>query len=264
MKLNTTELAALISGALLMTPVMADGERRATLQGPGGGSPGAEAWYMQTVVVVEDGESIVFDDRSGVFGRIPGASELRDSHDVPAFASVANSGGAVVFVKSEAAWGEDAGQYLSDYKPAGSDKQTWTFTVASNRPSAEVTLFWESFQVITQDSNGGWLTHEDNDNPTVAQLSLIDLATGERVPASNKKGKMKTYSFNMAGDSERHFRWVQGKVGRDDRMLGDLPGISERGVSGSSGMTSAADSASAAKSKDAPGLADTPPAIRRQ
>jgi len=188
-------------------------------------SPKAASWYMKTVAVVQDGEEVFFDDRSGVFGRIPGADVGPDRHDVRAFSSVAGSPAAIVFAKSAADWGADAGEYLSDYRPPGNDKQVWTFTVTSSRTNADVTLYWESFFVISPASNGGWNTVEDNDNHTVAKLSLLDLATGERIPASNKKGLMKSHTFNMNGATKRYFRWVQGRVSKEDMSLAGVSSL---------------------------------------
>lgn len=244
-------LAALIAAAVTAPGVALAGKPNA--------EPGAEAWYLKTVVTIEDGEDVFFDDRSGVFGRLPGAQEGRDPHDAPVWASVASSPAAVVFLRDEADWGEDAGEYLSDYRPAGDDKQTWTFTVVSSRPDAVATLTWDTFFVITE-ANGSWLTTPDNDNPTVAELSLIDLETGDKIPAASRSGQMKSYSFNMNGASERHFRWVQGKVSKDDRSLASAATLQSLNTSRAADVQAGAVAAPAAAKR---GLAESPPAIDR-
>lgn len=172
-------------------------------------------WYLQTIVLVEDGSDVFVDDRSGVIGRLEGAAEGKDVHDVRAYENVSGSPGAIVFTRGDE-WGEAAGQYLSDYRPSGASKQVWTFVVSSTRPDATVTLAWEGLYEIEPAPDGGYETRLNNGSKVLRRLSLVDLETGEIIPAADKKGMVGTYTFAMNGATERHFRWVQGDVDFED------------------------------------------------
>lgn len=192
-------------------------------QDKGGGKPGAGAmskdWFLQTLVLVEEyGEMKALDDRSGVIGRLEGALDGKDIHDIKAFAAVNGSPGAVVITHG-AEWGEEAGQYLSDYRAPGADRQVWTLAVTSNLPNATVTLYWEGLNEIEPNPEGGFDWVLNNRSSTLKSLSLVDLETGEITSALGKKGVLNSYSFQMNGAGERLFRWVQGEVLPEDLAL---------------------------------------------
>jgi len=170
--------------------------------------PKAETWYLQTVATTANG---LKDDRSGVIGRIPEGADGKDKHDIPAFASVNGAPIAVISVRGEE-WGEDAGEYLSDYRAPGKGRAAWNFVVTSNDPTAQVTLSWEGLYLIEERPEGGFDTRLANDNRTLRSLRLIDLDKGRVVRRGIKRnGQIKPYTFRMDGQNERHFRWVAGK-----------------------------------------------------
>ena len=173
-----------------------------------------QTWYLQTIATNSSG---AVDDRSGVIGHIPEGAAGFDKHDVPAFSSVSGAPVAVIFHQGEA-WGEHAGEYLSDYRAPGITREVWDFTVTTSNPDDTVTLSWDGLHVITQngvpgcDSGAGFGIHLEQQNAGLLELRLIDLSLGQVVTtAANTDGTLASYTFNMAGVNERHFRWISGE-----------------------------------------------------
>ncbi len=194
-----------------------------------------DSWYLQTVVTTEAG---AIDERSGVIGRISGGRTGKDVHDIPAFASVNGAPVAVISLRG-AEWGDDAGEYLSDYRAPGQSAASWDLVVTSSDPQAEVTLSWDGLYAISGSQSRGFETRLSNNSKTLRSLRLIDLQRGKVVRRGSKKdGSIKSYTFNMGGENERHFRWVQGKPTDDDFLaspvrldtLSPLPVIDEQSL----------------------------------
>ena len=177
-------------------------------------------WYMKMIVQAEQGSKLVMDDRSGVFGRLPGAKNFADKHDVPALLNVDRTPAAVVFMKEGSQWDVE-GPYLSDYRPAGANRKVWDFTVYSDMPNADVTLAWEGLYQISG-KDGDFKSVLKPKDKILNKLSLIDLETGDIYPAISK-GKLQSVSFNMNGASYRNFRWVQNDISEDDLVLNPAP-----------------------------------------
>jgi hypothetical protein len=181
-------------------------------------------WFLQTLLVVDNGSELVGDTRSGVIGRLDSADEGPDLHDIPVFANVNGSRGAVVITHG-AQWGDKAGQYLSDYRSSGADKQVWDLAVTSCLDNASVTLYWEGLYQITPRADGGYDWQLNNASSTLKSLRLVDLETGEVIPAIGKKGELNSYTFDMNGAGERLFRWVQGNVGKAELGVGSATSL---------------------------------------
>ncbi len=184
----------------------------------------AKSWYVKNMVVVRsDNTTIAYDDRSGVFGRMKGAAEGYDKHDHKAYQSVAGSRAAIVFNQDEEAFGDEAGQYISDYRPDGNKRQVWTFTVTTTVPNAAVEIYWDGLYRITTHSDGSFSTELDNADRTAGNLRLIDLAKGRVVARLvRSKWRVQSYKFTMEpGETERHFRWVLGRPYRKDKVLAE-------------------------------------------
>jgi hypothetical protein len=164
-------------------------------------------------------DSGALDNGSGVIGRIPQGQEGFDIHDIRAYASVAKAPVAVIAVKGED-WGDKAGEYFSDYRAPGKSRQVWDFTVVSKNPNADITLFWNGLNVITQNDKGSFETQLDNQNRVLWDLHLIDLETGQIATRGvTKSGELPTYTFNMNGVKERAFRWVNKEPEAEDFSL---------------------------------------------
>jgi hypothetical protein len=166
-----------------------------------------KTWYLQTVATNSSG---AMDDRSGVIGHISEGAAGYDKHDIPAFASVSGAPVAVIFHQDDS-WGEHAGEYLSDYRAPGKTKQVWDFTVTASNPDDTVTLSWDGLHIITQHGAAGFATRLDRQNNGLRILRLIDLSLGRiATRAANNDGSLATYTFQMGGVHERHFRWISG------------------------------------------------------
>ena len=181
-------------------------------------APKAQEWYVKMVAIVENAVEadleVFYDDRSGVFGRIEGSQEDFDRHDLPAFVNLSGAKIAIVF---DVQGSEEHTQFVSDYREKGKKRETWTFRVYSNRPDGTVTLAWEgAYLILTK--NDQYITELDPDNKVLKKLSLVDLETGEVIPALSN-GRMNSVTFDMNGAKYRNFRWVQNKVKKRDRIL---------------------------------------------
>lgn len=205
------------SGLLLLALLLAVGAQAAP-RNPGGKDSTSSDWFLQTLLLAENDSVMVRDDRSGVIGRLQDALPGKDQHDLPTFVSVNGSKGAVVLTQG-AEWGDDAGQYLSDYRPSGTDRQVWNLAVTSNLPNATITLYWDGLNEISADAQGVYNWRLNNSSSVLKTLRLVDLETGVVTPALGKKGVINSYTFEMNGAGERLFRWVQGEVLPEDLVL---------------------------------------------
>lgn len=178
-----------------------------------------EQWYMKMTAVVEDGEQIFYDDRSGIFGRLEGAKKNLDRHDIPVFARVNDpeqpASIAIVFETDQEGEDKAGRHYLSNYKAIGDKRQVWDFTIYSGKYGGDVTLYWNGVYTISGEFPDFISIHEPG-NPLLGELSLVDRETGEVIPATTASGGMNIFEFNMAGKPARYFRWVQGKLNSSD------------------------------------------------
>ena len=176
-------------------------------------SPAPDQWYIKMLALVEQGEQVFIDDRSGIFGRMSDAEFGLDRHDIPTFGDASGYPLAIVFSLPEA----QGSQFVSNYQEAGTRRTSWDFTIFSSLPTGQVTLAWEGVYIITGEP-GARQTALDPNNALFKKLSLVDLETGQVVAVGGKKG-VDQYTFNMDGKAARNFRWVQGKVKKSDLVL---------------------------------------------
>ncbi len=172
----------------------------------------APQWYMKMTAVVEDGETFFYDDRSGVFGRLSGAGNGEDKHDIPAFSDLTGLPVAIVFDKDSRWWSKQ--QYLSSYTNQGKGRKTWDFTIHSRYPNGQITLVWDGLNVVTG-ADGDFRTSFNQNDEVLERLTLIDRETGQQI-AAKSGNSLNSYEFNMNGQTERKFRWVQNRVRRSD------------------------------------------------
>lgn len=203
----------LIASAVLLTALAA----------PASAGGLAKQWYMKMTLLVENGDNLVYDDRSGVFGRLKGARWDADRRDIPAFSNASRSPGAIVF---DVPNHETATQFLSNYKPRGKNRQVWDFTVYSANPNGTptggtATLVWEGlYEIAIQ--QGEFVTTEDTTDKVLNRLRLVDRETGQVIRA-RKNGELQSYTFDFGDKASRNFRWVQGRPTAEDRQLAPAP-----------------------------------------
>ncbi|TGD73103.1 hypothetical protein E4634_12545 [Mangrovimicrobium sediminis] len=175
----------------------------------------AAQWYVRAEVSVRDplDGSVSRADNAAVFGVLAASSDTYDRHDIPAYASTAGARIAGVFVHDD--WSEHAGEYHSDYRSGPTRRAAWPFTVNSSVNGAVVTVSWDGLYEVTTAPEGSASSYEarlDADSRTLRRLKLVDLTTGEIIPAY-RKGGLNTYSFTLAdGERSRQLLWVLGAV----------------------------------------------------
>ena len=185
-------------------------------------SPPPLEWYVKTTVeLLHPGSGLLIrDTRSGIFGQLVASNPGWDPHDIPAFGDTQFADAAVVFIHGKD-WGDRAGEYLSDYRSAGTKADDWEFTVHSALAPGEVTLRWEGlFQVKSTEVDGlvSFTKVRVDEHDLLKDLHLVDLTTGQVIDVFIKaKGKkpaqwIRSYSFHMGGATRRDFRWVLGDV----------------------------------------------------
>ena len=175
-------------------------------------------WYMRTVAKATAGDGTVyFHKTAGVMGELKESEDGKDKHDINAFGSPALS---VHFVQE--AWGEDNGDYFSDYRAYSGkeEREVWTIQVRNNTASADLTnaplkLTLEGPYTIYKEEDEGRIRYieELSTDPGMKQrMTLIDL------------DHQKEYSYDalqnmrlaMDGLEVRTFRWVLGPVEPSD------------------------------------------------
>ena len=185
----------------------------------------ATEWYVKTTVsLVAPGDGRVYQDtRSGVFGQLAGSELAHDRHDIPAWASTSGSPAALVFVQG-ADWGEQAGEYLSDYHPPGAGEDFWTFTVRSSLGSPTVTLSWDGLFTLQPTPLGTYTQTFEPAHLLFKKLQLVDLEDGTVIKPSSPGYQKKygnRYTFDMSGQANRQFRWVLGELRPEHFTLDD-------------------------------------------
>ena len=197
---------------LLLSTVLA-ASSAATLFAKDNSAP-SDQWYVSVLVNVQDpatGQDHVADNPA-VFGKLTESEDGRDRHDIRPFRSVVRARASAAFVHDE--WGDVSGQYLGDYRKAGSQTDTWVMTVFSSVPAGVLTLTWDGLYELTDNPEPygfPYLQEKRLDSRTLEDLSLIDLDTGEIIDAVTD-GELNSYTFVMDEETSRNFRWVLGPI----------------------------------------------------
>jgi len=142
---------------------------------------GKGEWYVRLIAT-----SDTLRDQGNVLGQLKDSKRGYDIHDLKELSPFATPYLTIVFPHPN--WGENAGDYASDFHNIRRRWDRWVFEVRSDDPNREVTLSW-------------------NGQANMKRMKLIDVATRTRVKAI-KKGKIQTYTFNMNGQTTRTFKWV--------------------------------------------------------
>ncbi len=163
-----------------------------------------QEWYLRLTVEVP---SQNMKDRGNVLGHLYDSKITKDSHDLIEMAPFGDNYLTIVFPHPE--WGEDAGDYTSDYHhPDAYNADEWTFEVRSSAVNSDVKLYWEGLYVLSTSSDGKKLKKKEElvINTLLQRMWLEDAATGKRIEAV-VDNNMQSYTFNMNGSNVRTFRW---------------------------------------------------------
>jgi len=176
-------------------------------------------WYIATTVVAND--SAAKKQYQGVnpavLGKLAESNDGRDKHDIRPYVSLLSDKAAVLFNQPD--WGDDAGQYLADYRTADKEDTDWEMTVTSTVVSATITLKWSGLFDVTSIEAGGAVRYKQRlnlDSDILKNLHLVDLETQQVTDAISADGHLNTYSFTMgSAQTTRQFRWVMGELDAD-------------------------------------------------
>jgi len=139
-----------------------------------------EEWYVRLIV---EATAENLKDDGNVLGQLLDSSIGFDQHDLPEPAPFAPY---LTIVFTQPGWGDDAGDYTSDFHPVSRNNKMdrWPFVVISDDHERKVTLSWQGPEQILKNS------------------LLIDLDNNE-VIEPDKQGR---YTF-ITGSEFRNFEW---------------------------------------------------------
>jgi hypothetical protein len=152
--------------------------------------PDHPAWYVR---LIAEEPTQPMRDRNNVFGQLSAAAPGYDRHDLPKLAPFSPPSLSVVFPHPD--WGQNAGDYASDYRPnhatqsPGLPADRWHFEIRSDQSGYAVRLRWEGPPDILNRSE------------------LIDEDTGSRYPANDPAILQNGVPVAMTAPI-RHFTWV--------------------------------------------------------
>lgn len=142
---------------------------------------GEGEWYVRLTAMAGN-----LKDSSNLLGQLRDSRRGYDLHDLKELSPFATPYLTIVFPHPD--WGDNAGDYGTDFRGTRKHKNKWVFEVRSDDPNRDVTLSWSS--------------HAD-----MRGMSLLDTVTGTKVAALDSDQQ---YTFNMDGLTVREFKWLSG------------------------------------------------------
>lgn len=197
--IKLTSILALLAMMLLSTNAFAEKKDKNTVE---------QEWYLRLTAEVP---SQNMKDRGNVLGHLYDSTIIKDSNDLVEMAPFGDNYLTIVFPHPE--WGEDAGDYTSDYHhPDAYKADEWIFEVRSSAVNSDVKLYWEGLNVLSTTFDGQTLKRKEElvINTLLQRMWLEDITTGERIEAVIDN-TLQSYTFNMQGSDVRVFRWGLGE-----------------------------------------------------
>ena len=171
-------------------------------------------WYGKTQVTLNANGTIYSHTTAGVFGALKQSEEGKDQNDIKGYGPATFQ---VVFPQTE--WGEDNGDYFSNYKSFTEDlseKQVWTFQLkAAGSSNFPITITLDGLYDVTYLEDDERVLYKDkksNDTSRLDALHLVDVDNGK----SYTYAQLKTLDLYMDNLSTRTFRWVLGEPDASD------------------------------------------------
>ena len=188
-------------------------------------------WYMRTVVKATNNGKVYVHKTAGVMGELKESKDGKDRHDISAFGAPVLS---VVFVQTE--WGEDSGDYFSDYRTytGNENRQVWTIQVKNNTDKANLT---HAALELTLD--GPYTVYEEEQEGRTKYKEVLSKDTSKKdniilVDVDNHKeysyNELQNAQLSMDGLKTRTFRWVLGTTLEEDYEPLDVPSQSAQKV----------------------------------
>lgn len=165
----------------------------------------ATNWYIR--IVAEDAIRGMKTESSQL-GELE-VSDAVQTHTLKALSPFGGSYIDVVFVDPD---GVDTGEYKTNFHVHQEDTENrWQFTIKTDDANADIVLTWRGLYVLSpyvdDQSRQRYKEYRSVTNPLIKHMKLIDSSNGVEI-AAVVNGKVQTYSFNMAGQTERTFEWV--------------------------------------------------------
>ncbi len=183
----------------------------------------AAGWYMRTTVQATASDGKVYVHKTaGVFGALKDSEAGKDKHDINAFGKAALY---VVFPQTD--WGENNGDYFSDYRaynPNSTGRQVWTFQVKNNvvrdgqwnlidlRDATFTLALKGPFKVYKKKDGLGYDEVKDPNSALKNMIHLVDVDNDREY----SYGEFQNEHFSMENRAARTFRWVIGSVSSED------------------------------------------------
>lgn len=175
-------------------------------------------WYMRTKVYATTEEGKEYSHTTaGIFGKLKQSKWKKDQHDIPAFSSATFQ---VVFPHYN--WGEESGDYLSNYykwtKHGKNKRAVWTFQVknqsGADLSNAELRIVLEGAQNVRFTKKNGIVKYSEAQlNPAKKnRLTLVDVDNHQTYSVD----ELEYANLSMDGKHTRTFRWVMGRVKKRD------------------------------------------------
>ncbi len=161
----------------------------------------AKSWYVRLVAEAPERKLITYSTQLGMIDEANAAQEYSLSHYAP-FAPYVD----IKFVDPVELDSGDYKSYFKDY----SEEASWTFTVRSDDPNANIVLSWRGIYVaVPYDTDAGERRYKEyisRRNPILKYMQIVDESTGESTPVIIDH-ELQSIAFNMNGNTERTFRW---------------------------------------------------------
>ena len=179
-------------------------------------------WYLRTVVTATTADGSVFThETAGVFGLLRQSKNKKDRHDIAAYGE---SGAILQILFTPQDWGEDNGNYFSNYKHYNARKpykrRVWEFKVRNprsvNLANADLKIELKAPLKVMFRKEGGNVIYKEypfeNSQRLLSKLHLVDIDN----QTTYSYDELKDLTLGMDGKHTRAFRWVLGKVKQAD------------------------------------------------
>ena len=174
-------------------------------------------WYMRTTVKATAADGTVYSHNSaGLIGELEQSMAEKDKHDIASYGPAALQ---VVFPQYN--WGEESGDYWSDYRKYENGAETravWTFQIKNQKTidlsNADIEIALKDAQNVDFVKEKGQVRYieTDVDSSKRDAFTLVDVDNQQTYSID----ELENADLSMDGKHTRTFRWVRGSVQDED------------------------------------------------
>jgi hypothetical protein len=175
-------------------------------------------WFAKTDVSINVNGTVYSHNTAGVFGELKQSKEGKDLHDISGYGDATFQ---IVFPQT--AWGDDNGDYFSNYKSFAEDtieKKSWTFQLkAAHVSSFPISINLDGVYDVAYRDDRGKVEYKESteiNQTIVADLHLVDVDNAQAYTIAELKTAGLTMEGPSGGMDIRTFRWVRGSVDTTD------------------------------------------------